>query len=70
MHSTRLSLRLTLLALAVVAACFTGCGDSDNFVFTNNNQGPVGNTGNLVFRFQQAAAQTVDIRGCTHVRHA
>lgn len=61
MHSTRLSLRLTLLALAVVAACFTGCGDSDNFVFTNNNQGPVGNTGNLVFRFQQAAAQTVDI---------
>lgn len=61
MHSTRLSLRLTLLALAVMAACFTGCGDSDNFVFTNNNQGSVGNTGNLVFRFQQASAQTIDI---------
>ena len=51
---------LTLLVVGFVSLFAVGCGDSrENFVFTgNNNQA---NTGNLVFRFQQAAAQTVDI---------
>lgn len=60
---------LTLLVVGFVSLFAVGCGDSrENFVFTgNNNQA---NTGNLVFRFQQAVAQTVDTvpAGTTRLR--
>ena len=47
----------SVLLLSLVAVFATGCGDSrDDFVALDNN----GQTGNLVFRFQQAVPQTVD----------
>ena len=46
---------LTLLVVGFVSLFAVGCGDSENFVFTGNNN-PVnpGQTGNLVFNFVQA----------------
>ncbi len=44
------SAALLIVALASVLA--VGCGDSENFVFTN--PAPVANTGNLTFNFVQA----------------
>ena len=45
-----------MLMVGLVALFSVGCGDSrDNFVSTTNQ----GNTGNLVFNFQQATPQTV-----------
>ena len=44
------SAALLMVALASIMA--VGCGDSENFVFTN--PAPVANTGNLTFNFIQA----------------
>lgn len=49
---------LTLLVVGFVSLFAVGCGDSENFVFTGNNNPVTGDTGNLVFRFTQA--QTID----------
>jgi hypothetical protein len=46
--------------LVLMALLVSGCGDSDNFVFTTPQNAPAApTTGNLVFRFQQTAAQRV-----------
>jgi hypothetical protein len=50
---------LTLLVVGFVTLFSVGCGDSDQFVHTGNVAAP-GQSGNLVFNFTQAAAQTLD----------
>jgi hypothetical protein len=49
-----------ILTLTLVTLFSVGCGDTDNFVFTNTNVAAnPGQTGNLQFRFDRALAQTV-----------
>ena len=49
---TKSSAGLLIVALASILA--VGCGNSDNFVFTNTNTAPVATPGNLTFNFVQA----------------
>jgi hypothetical protein len=50
---------LTAIVVLCLAFLATGCGDSDDFVITANAPAAA-TTGNLVFRFQQAAAQQTE----------
>ena len=59
----------TGLLLTILAFLATGCGDSENFVFTGNNAAPAATTGNLTFNFEQApAAQDIVPNGTTSLR--
>ena len=60
----------TGLLLTILAFLATGCGDSENFVFTGTNvTPPAATTGDLTFNFQQApAAQDIVPNGTTNLR--